>query len=68
MTLDLAAANWFKSSYSDAGGGQCVRIATNLPDLVLVGDTKTPDAHLAVTPAAWAAFTSALAAGRLGAH
>jgi hypothetical protein len=65
MTLDLATADWFTSSYSDASGGQCVRIAVNLHDLVLVGDTKTPDAYLAVTPTAWSAFAAALVTGGL---
>ncbi|MEV5873716.1 DUF397 domain-containing protein [Streptomyces sp. NPDC052101] len=58
--LDLARAQWRKSSYSGSSGGECVEIA-DLPALVAVRDSKNPDAaHLAVAPGAWAAFVGAL--------
>lgn len=51
------AAVWRKSSYSASNGGQCVEVAHHLPAVVAVRDSKDPDGpHLAVTPAAWAAF------------
>jgi hypothetical protein len=65
-SADIAEASWFKSSYSDLQGERdCVRIATNLPAIVLIGDTKTPDAHLAVSPHAWSAFAAAVVTGGL---
>ncbi|MDX3024918.1 DUF397 domain-containing protein [Streptomyces acidiscabies] len=38
-TRTLAAAVWRTSTYSD-GGQQCVEVATNLPDVVPVRDSK----------------------------
>ncbi|MFE2910506.1 DUF397 domain-containing protein [Kitasatospora indigofera] len=65
--IDPAAAQWFKSSHSDAQGqGDCVRIATTFVathDLVMVGDTKNPDVSIAVSPYAWTAFVRAVADG-----
>ncbi|MFC8584240.1 DUF397 domain-containing protein [Streptomyces sp. NPDC057217] len=50
---------WRTSSYSSAGGDNCVEVADNLLDRVLVRDTKDHGAGaLAVAPSAWAAFTS----------
>ncbi|MFI8826974.1 DUF397 domain-containing protein [Streptomyces sp. NPDC053431] len=52
-TADLA---WFKSSYSDASGGNCIEVAKS-PSTVHIRDSKNPDGpQLAVTPSAWAAF------------
>ncbi|MCT2589406.1 DUF397 domain-containing protein [Streptomyces sp. N2-109] len=49
--------NWFKSSYSGGGGGNCVEIAIR-PEAVLIRDSKDTDRRpLAVSPRAWAAFT-----------
>ena len=57
----LSAATWIKSSYSDANGGNCVEIAPDIPAVVPIRDSKTPDGPvLLVTRSAWAAFTSAL--------
>ncbi|MEU6070557.1 DUF397 domain-containing protein [Streptomyces sp. NPDC047082] len=36
---DLSGAAWRKSSFSD-GGNQCVEVATNLPGVVPVRDSK----------------------------
>ncbi|MFG2883025.1 DUF397 domain-containing protein [Streptomyces sp. NPDC048297] len=59
MSTELA---WFKSSYSGSGGGNCVEVAMR-PEAVHVRDSKDKGIRpLAVTPAAWAAFT-VLAAG-----
>lgn len=64
---DPSAARWFKSTHSDPqGDGDCVQVATNFlatHGLVLIGDTKTPGAHLTVLPEAFAAFIAAAAAG-----
>ncbi|MET4926802.1 DUF397 domain-containing protein [Streptomyces sp. PSRA5] len=53
---------WFKSSYSSGDGDNCVEVAAQ-PHTVLVRDSKDPHiGRLTLTPAAWAAFTTHLAA------
>lgn len=55
---DLSKAVWFKSSRSNASAN-CVEVATNLPGLVSIRDSKDPDGPaLVVGPNAWAAFNS----------
>ncbi|WP_079038652.1 DUF397 domain-containing protein [Streptomyces sp. NBRC 110028] len=52
--------DWFKSSYSGGGGGDCVEVAIR-PDTVHVRDSKdTQLGRLTVSPTAWAAFTAQL--------
>ncbi|MGW0750026.1 DUF397 domain-containing protein [Streptomyces sp. NPDC002587] len=47
---------WFKSSYSDGEGGNCVEVAA-CPSAVHVRDSKvTAGPELAVTPGAWDDF------------
>jgi len=63
MNADLAGAQWRKSSYSGGSGGNCVEVATNLPGLVAIRDSKDLDSPaLVLTPIAWQAFTAALSA------
>ncbi|MFJ2651270.1 DUF397 domain-containing protein [Streptomyces sp. NPDC087420] len=51
-------SDWFKSSYSGTGGGNCVEIATR-PDTVHVRDSKDVGVGgLTLSPAAWTAFTA----------
>jgi hypothetical protein len=58
---DLTAATWRKSTYSDGGGGDCLEIATNLPDTVPVRDSKRPTGPtLLLGPAAWTAFVTGI--------
>lgn len=67
--MDLTPAVWRKSSYSSANGGQCVEIASNLPDTVAVRDSKNPDGpKLAFTPDEWLAFTAGIKAGEFDLH
>jgi Domain of unknown function (DUF397). len=40
--VDLTAAQWRKATKSGANGGACVEVATNLPDIVAVRDSKNP--------------------------
>lgn len=63
--MDLTTAEWRTSSYSSANGGQCVEVATNLPGIVAVQDSKNPGPALVVAPAAFAAFTAAIKNGEL---
>ncbi|MFD5796197.1 DUF397 domain-containing protein [Streptomyces diastatochromogenes] len=61
--IDLNEALWFKSSYSNEDGGNCVEVADNYPGLVPVRDSKTPHGPaLILTADAWAPFVSALKA------
>lgn len=54
---DLTGAVWRRSTRSGDNGGNCVEVATNLPDLVAVRDSKD-EAGPALTfgPTAWCAF------------
>jgi hypothetical protein len=61
--VDLSRAQWRKSSYS-GNNGNCVEVATNLPDLVAVRDSKDSDgSRLLISAAAWQAFVRVLKAG-----
>jgi len=63
--MRITHANWHKSSYSNASGGECVEVAET-PDAVLVRDTQHRElGHLDFTPKAWAAFLADLKAERL---
>ncbi|MFF8598939.1 DUF397 domain-containing protein [Streptomyces sp. NPDC015232] len=62
--VDLSAATWRKSSYSNTSGGDCVEVADNTPGLVPVRDSKRPDGPvLVVTAAAWAHFVAGVTTG-----
>ncbi|MGW5868139.1 DUF397 domain-containing protein [Streptomyces sp. NPDC055239] len=52
---------WFKSSYSDDEGGNCVEIAT-CPHTIHIRDSKLGEASptFAVRATAWAHFTAEL--------
>jgi hypothetical protein len=66
-TLDLSRAVWFKSSFSNGQGGDCVEVATNLPGIVAVRHSKDPDGpKLVFTPGEWRAFVAGAAAGEFG--
>ncbi|MDF5751451.1 DUF397 domain-containing protein [Spongiactinospora sp. TRM90649] len=55
MSLDTAI--WRKSTRSSDNGGNCVEVATNLPDRIAVRDSKDPTGPvLTFTPAEWQAF------------
>ncbi|MFF5171167.1 DUF397 domain-containing protein [Micromonospora sp. NPDC000089] len=55
--MDVMAPQWRKSTRSGGNGGACVEVADNLPDVVLIRDTKDRDGGtLHVNPAAWQSF------------
>ncbi|MEV4070649.1 DUF397 domain-containing protein [Nonomuraea fuscirosea] len=54
--MNLDNAEWRKSSAS-GDNGQCVEVATNLPDIIAVRDSKNPQGPaLVFTPREWKAF------------
>jgi hypothetical protein len=64
--MDLNGADWRKATRSTGNGGNCVEVASNLPRIVAVRDSKDPGGPaLAFTPAEWRAFTAGLKAGQL---
>ena len=64
MTIDLSRAIWAKSSHSGGNGGQCVEVASNLPGIVAVRDSKDPDGpKLIFSPGEWRAFAAGIRGG-----
>ncbi|MGW5447486.1 DUF397 domain-containing protein [Streptomyces asiaticus] len=65
--LDLTTAEWVRSSYSDANGGQCVEFSRTFAqthDTIPVRDSKNPDGPtLIVSAAGWSSFISTLIRG-----
>lgn len=60
----LAGAVWRKSSYSGTDGN-CVEVATNLPGIVAIRDSKDTDgAKLVVSTAEWQAFVTGIREGQ----
>lgn len=59
--VDLSDALWFKSSFSNGDGGECVEVAHNTPGLVPVRDSKAPDGPAIILgAAAWVPFVASL--------
>jgi hypothetical protein len=55
---NLERAQWRKSSYSGGNGGACVEVASNLPGVIAVRDSKNPTGpKLVLTRDAWRDFT-----------
>jgi hypothetical protein len=65
VNIDLDRAEWRKSSFSGGSGGNCVEVATNLPGMVAVRDSKDPAGPvLTLTPAQWRSFTAGVQLGQ----
>ncbi|MEV7988535.1 DUF397 domain-containing protein [Micromonospora sp. NPDC085948] len=63
--MDLSNARWRKSTRSGASGGNCVEVASNLPGVVAVRDSKdAAGPALRFAPAAWATFVAQVAERR----
>jgi hypothetical protein len=64
--MELTRADWRKSTYSGSNGGNCVEVASNLPGIVAVRDSKDRSGPaLAFTTEQWRAFVGNLQDGRL---
>lgn len=64
--IDLSAATWRKSSYSNSDGGECVEVSDDFADVVPVRDSKVLHGPALVFPAGgWASFLAAVRSGRL---
>jgi hypothetical protein len=62
---DMTEPRWRKSSYSGNGGSDCVEVASNLPGIVAVRDSKNvPGPELAVSDQAWSAFVQGIKHGQ----
>ncbi|QKV94757.1 DUF397 domain-containing protein [Streptomyces sp. NA02950] len=60
MSSSTTERDWFKSSYSGGGGGNCVEVAIR-PDTVHVRDSKDiTTGSLTVSHDAWASFLARL--------
>jgi hypothetical protein len=61
--LDLSAALWRKSTYSN-GQSNCVEVAANLAGIVAVRDSKDPHGPaLAFPPGEWRTFAARVRSG-----
>jgi len=60
--FDLSTVTWSKSSYSNASGGNCVEVASGLPGVVPVRDSKRAKEGpvLLFKAAAWTPFAASL--------
>jgi hypothetical protein len=55
---DLSRAVWRRSTRSSSTGQNCVEVATNIPGIVAIRDSKNPDGpNISVTRRRWEEFT-----------
>ncbi|MFC8033494.1 DUF397 domain-containing protein [Streptomyces griseoincarnatus] len=65
-SIDLSAASWRKSSYSNQDGGACVEVSDDFAAAVPVRDSKVPHGPVLVFPAGgWSSFVAAIKSGSL---
>ncbi|MEV0255368.1 DUF397 domain-containing protein [Streptomyces sp. NPDC050732] len=65
-SIDLTAASWRKSSYSNQDGGACVEVSDDFAAAVPVRDSKVSHGPVLVFPATgWSSFVSAIKGGQL---
>lgn len=57
-SYDLTNAHWFKSSYSNGQGGDCVEVSYDFPGVVPVRDSKNPAGPVLLPATAWSAFVA----------
>jgi len=55
--MEAVDQRWRRSSYSGNGGGNCVEVATDMPGIVAVRDSKNSDGPvLILSKDEWASF------------
>jgi len=60
-SIDLTAATWRKSSYSNQDGGACLEVADDFAPVVPVRDSKNPHGPaLMFAAAGWSSFVAAV--------
>ncbi|MFH8489704.1 DUF397 domain-containing protein [Streptomyces longisporoflavus] len=65
--IDLSAAAWRRSSYSNQDGGECVEVSDDFAAAIPVRDSKVPHGPILVFPSAdWSCFVAALKDEQLG--
>ncbi|MFF2703177.1 Toxin-antitoxin system, toxin component [Streptomyces sp. CBMAI 2042] len=65
-SIDLTAATWRKSSYSNQDGGACLEVADDFAPAVPVRDSKNPHGPaLTFAATGWTSFVSAVKSGDL---
>lgn len=66
MGHDIDGAIFRKSSYSGSNGGGCVEIASNLPGVIAIRDSKDPGGPaLLFSPDEWKAFLAGITGGEI---
>ncbi|MDH2428398.1 DUF397 domain-containing protein [Sphaerisporangium sp. TRM90804] len=66
MAHEFHGAHWRKSSFSGDEGDDCVEVASNLPDVRAVRDSKNPSGPvLVVAPGEWSVFLNGVRTGDL---
>jgi Domain of unknown function (DUF397) len=61
----LRQTKWRKSSYSGSNGGACVEVASDLPGIIAVRDSKDPGGpHLVFIRNDWLAFVAGVQDGQ----
>lgn len=67
-SIELSAATWRKSSYSNSDGGQCIEVSDDFSAVVPVRDSKVLHGPVLVFPAGdWSSFVTAVKGGQLSA-
>jgi hypothetical protein len=63
--MESSRLNWHKASYSGTNGGGCVEVATDMPGIVAVRDSRNPQGPiLTVEGGGWRDFIADVKAGR----
>lgn len=63
MSTDVKAVTWRRSSFSNGTGGNCVKVAGDVPAIAPVRDSKNVRiGRLIFGAASWAALTASLRA------
>ncbi|MFV0127304.1 DUF397 domain-containing protein [Streptomyces sp. HMX112] len=61
--IDMSAATWCRSSYSNQDGGECVEVCHDFDAVVPVRDSKAPQGPVLFFPVeGWSSFVSAIKA------